>query len=153
MHSWREIAARVVPTREAEPEAQPKADYGVPAEVLAGVSALRRMAPPRGAASDEAWRQIVADAVTITHRGWASQALALGWSSLDVYGCGVVGGQEFLGLAVWLAGRRVVLIDESHAIAVQGAERTLFYRRERAVADDHPLSPIHLWEIGGKRAS
>jgi hypothetical protein len=146
VHSWRELAAAAL-----EGTAEPPAPIALSDEVRAGIAALRRMAPPPGAASDEVWRQIVADAVTIERRGWADQALALGWDPLDLFGCGWAGERIFEGLAVWLAGRSVVLLDARSAIVADGRERAIFYRRPFASDTNHSRSPVFLWSAGGGR--
>ncbi|MFD0846911.1 hypothetical protein [Sphingosinicella xenopeptidilytica] len=66
------------------------------------------------------WPQIVADALTVWTR-WAGQASALGWSAHDLFGR--------RGLAVWMKGRRLVLIDAKMAIVTQGSRSSVFYRR------------------------
>lgn len=144
MPSWRELAANVA-AQEAGQTAAPTTAGQLPDDIRDGLNALRTMAPPAGAASDEVWREIVGDAVKLARRGWVEQALALGWHPLDLFGCGTAD-DPFVGLAVWLAGRRVVLVDENSAMAISGTERSIFYRRPLG----EPPKPVLLWDLGGK---
>lgn len=80
---------------------------------------LRSMPVPSGADA-VLWPQIAADALTVWTR-WAGQASALGWSAHDLFGR--------RGLAVWMKGRRLVLIDAKTAIVTQGSRSSVFYRR------------------------
>src|SRR5689334_22340902 len=57
----------------------------LPDDLADGLARLDRMAVPRGVASD-AWAETLADASRLVADGWVSQALALGWSQLDLFG-------------------------------------------------------------------
>jgi hypothetical protein len=115
----------------------------LPPAIRMGLNSLRLNRPPR-ITNPEVWSVIVADAAGIASEGWARMALALGWHPLDLFGCSADG--DFEGLAVWLAGRRLVLIDEQSAIVAEGGRRSVFNRREHDGA-------VHLWELGTKHAA
>lgn len=110
-----------------------------------GLRRLRVMAAPHIAAP-EVWPGIVEDAARLANEGWAAQALALGWSPLHLWGCSSDrgGNPEHDGLAVWLAGRRVLLLDETSCIADSGAGR-------RSIFNRHPMEDaVMLWELGAR---
>lgn len=91
-----------------------------------------------------AWGRVVADAERLAVNGRAGQALALGWSLFDVWGSSpdVGGNPDHDGLAVWIEGRRVLLLDERTCIvATTATQRSLFNRRDVAGA-------VLLWELG-----
>ncbi len=114
-----------------------------PADVVVGLKALQAMAAPR-IARPEIWPGVVADAFRLTSEGWAAQALSLGWTPLDLWGCSPVarGNPDHEGLAVWLDGRRILLLDERTCIVDAGAgARAVFTRREPAVG-------ALLWDLG-----
>ncbi len=111
--------------------------------VAAGLDRLRTMPAPRGA-DPAAWAAVVADAVQIVSNGWAAQALALGWSELDLFGAVTDpdGDPAADGLAVKLAGRRVMAISETFAtVADDGGGRSFHYRGNSDGA-------VLLWDIG-----
>lgn len=112
----------------------------LPDDLRAGLNKLRVMiAPP--ITKPEVWPVIVEDAVGIASGGWARMALALGWNPLDLFGCSPDG--DFEGLAVWLAGRRLVLVDERSAIVAEGDRRSVFNRRGTEGA-------MFLWDLGAR---
>ena len=112
----------------------------LPDDLHAGLIRLRTMVPPN-VTHPEVWPVIVADAGVIASGGWARMALALGWHPLDLFGCSADGDYE--GLAVWLAGRRPVLIDEHSAIVAEGAGCSVFHRRGTEGA-------VFLWDLGAR---
>ncbi len=117
--------------------------HELPAACADGFARLQAMPPPR-ITRPEVWSEIVADALRLAADGWAMQALALGWTSLDLWGCSPVarGNPDHGGLAVWLDGRRILLLDERTCIVDAGAgARAVFTRREPAVG-------MLLWDLG-----
>ena len=114
-----------------------------PAEIARGLAALRTLAAPLGVDCN-GWRQVVADAGRLIAEGWAEDALALGWTALDLFGCEPLGSDDDYrnGLAVWLIGRPLVLLDADSAIARVDARRFVFSRkRDRSGC-------VLLWELG-----
>jgi hypothetical protein len=147
MSSWRDLAANILSQDDQAKRSPPPVVAGLPANLGDGLSRLRRMPPPGGARSGEVWAQIITDAVTLGKQGWAEQALRLGWHPLDLFGCGKVGSENFESLAVWLSGRRVILLDMATAIATEGSAHFVFYRLPLSAIKGSRPEPIFLWEI------
>jgi hypothetical protein len=86
---------------------------------------------------------VLADAARLASEGWASQALALGWSPFDLFGAiaSQDGDPDGNGLAVWLRGRKVLAVTETCASVEESGGRAYFNRRERSGA-------VLLWELG-----
>lgn len=140
MPNWREMAAAVLEQPAAPP---PAADsFGLDAGLAADLRRLDTMPPPR-VVGRGAWRPIVDDAMRIARDGWAASALALGWSEADLFGIGPQDDLEFAGLAVWLHGRTIVVVDEARAIVADG-DRRAAYNRRKAIGCD----PVMLWQFG-----
>ena len=141
MPNWREVAALI----EAKgPPAPSMSSYGLPEPVEVG---LRRLATsnPRRVPDKALWRGIVNDATRLASEGWASNALALGWSVHDLFGVGPNDSAEWSSLAVWLAGRALTMMDDHRAFTTSGdvyyVER---WGRPRTVF----IAPVLLWEFG-----
>lgn len=113
-----------------------------------GLIELRRRQPPKLTMPTQWWGTAV-DAVLLHTGGWTEKALRLGWSVADLYGIGPKDDQQFAGLAAWLDGREVVMIDEhgaSAALMSRGSaiEQPLRYRRR----DPHNCGPVMIWDFG-----
>lgn len=108
----------------------------LPPEIVVGLNRLRGMHVPH-ITRPEVWPEIVADAQRLASEGWAVSALGLGWSPLELWGWS----PEQEGLAVWLAGRPLVLVDDTMAIVRVGSLRSVF---NRCPATGAKL----LWEMG-----
>ena len=100
------------------------------------------MAAPR-LIRPEAWPVAVSDALGLAQAGWASKALALGWSAEDLFGAVTDrdGYADADGLAVWLCGRPVLAICETFASVGHEMGRAYFNRSDR-------LGDTLLWEVG-----
>lgn len=109
---------------------------GLPDHVRAGLNKLKPASPPRLKRPDD-WSIVVADALRIASDGWAGRAFALGWAPIELFGIG----QDYEGLAVWLDGRELRLLDKQTAIAARGNERRIFHRSSHVTAE-------WLWEWG-----
>jgi hypothetical protein len=143
--------ARLQNQTESEPPKAPKVSSGgfggsPPArfqnsELADGLLRLQGMRPPRLATPD-VWPGVVADAVWLGSEGRGGSAMALGWSLLDLFGCSPdIGGDAGKdGLAVWLNGRRDLLIGAECCILRDGQQRALFNRRPRP-------GGVLLWEL------
>ncbi len=121
----------------------------IPAPCADGLRRLRSMPSPRLVRPD-AWPRVVSDALRLARDGWASKALALGWSPLDLFGAVTdsLGDPAGDGLAVWIAGRKLLAMTADYAVVEDGpGGRSYFNRRESEGA-------VLLWAIGvsGRRA-
>jgi len=99
---------------------------------------MRTMRPPRRLINPDNWAGVVADAETLLMHGWAGQALRFGWNPLEIFGVS----DDYDGLAVWLNGHHLVLLDDRGAIALDhpgGRNRYWFHRRD-------PAGAVMLWE-------
>jgi hypothetical protein len=116
---------------------------GLPGELVTGLLKLQSMPMPR-ITLPPVWPEIVADARRLGAEGWAVQALALGWKPLELFGCcgRADSDQMQAGLAVWLAGRRVLLLDALSCMVEDGQGRSIFYGRSVAPGG------VFLWDLG-----
>ncbi len=124
----------------------PNVPQSLPAAIRAGLATLQTMAAPR-ITRPETWPGVVADAVRLASDGWAAQTIALGWTPLDLFGAitDPEGDPAADGLAVWLDGRRILLLDERTCIVAAGAgARAVFTRRE-------PAGAVLLWDISKRK--
>jgi hypothetical protein len=104
------------------------------AVVGAGLEHLRHRRAPASVAVGQ-WMIIVGDALRLRDDGWVGKALGFGWSVSDLF--------DVRGLAVWLDGRRVSLLDADGANAgpwcrgFMGPDAGRYRRQRRAVADKY----------------
>ncbi|WP_305171856.1 hypothetical protein [Sphingomonas aurea] len=133
-----------------DPEAPVEAveAFGLPAHLSADLRRLERLPAPRAIQRVENWREVVADAMRLARGGWAASALALGWTAADLFGVGSRDSWDCEGLAVWLRGRSLLLIDEHRAVAEGGAGREAFVRGGMGHGTHPTVTPIMLWEFG-----
>lgn len=164
MSSWRDFARKFDPdeserAKSAEsaispPVVSPAAPIGtigsngtaLPSYVRRGLMSLAD-APAPGVRCSEAWQGVVADALRLANEGWVERALSLGWTALDLFGAVTDhdGDPEADGLAVRLAGRKVLAISDNFA-TVQDAQngRAYLYRRGS-------VGTRVLWELGCRK--
>lgn len=133
--------AAAVLEQPAPPAAAPES-YGLDAGLAADLRRLEAMPAPR-VIGRGAWRPIVDDAMRIARDGWAASALALGWSEADLFGIGPHDDVEFAGLAVWLRGRPIVVVDVARAIVADGDRRAAYNRRSL-----RGVKSVLLWQFG-----
>lgn len=111
----------------------------LPAEWSEGVAQLGEMVRPARIRPDD-WRQIVADAARFL-RDWGSQAAALGWTTLDIFGAHPthpVERVDCVGLIAILHGAEVVAISDATICTRNRSGARLTYRR-RPLPDSIPL--------------
>jgi hypothetical protein len=125
----------------------PNVPASLPPSITNGLNQLRKMAAPN-LYRPERWPLVVSDALRLARDGWAAKAMALGWDPLDVFGAvpdphGEPAGD---GLAVWLAGRKLLALTADYAVVddVDGA-RSYFNRREQ-------IGAVLLWSLGSSRS-
>jgi hypothetical protein len=117
--------------------------------LAADLHRLGGLPAPNGLEKAGNWRGVVADALTIAREGWAAKALALGWNAGDLFGIGPWDDWDFQGLAVWLDGCRMALLDERRAVAVNAAGDRRYFVRGGPRHGTHPtISPVMLWDFG-----
>lgn len=114
----------------------------LPSAISSGLVTLKSMAAPR-LQRPERWPRVVSDALALARDGWAAKALALGWTTLDLYGAvtDAAGDPYSDGLAVWLSGRNLVAMTATCATVVDGTGQFYYNRREQVGA-------TLLWNLG-----
>ena len=115
--------------------------------IEAGLDKLRRRYPPK-VTKPVMWHGVVVDAVQIHAQGWAEKALGLGWSVLDLYGIGAKDSHDFAGLAVWLDGRKMLMLDADRAVARAYDGKHHFIRGGWGHGQDASAPPVAIWEFG-----
>ena len=149
MGSWRDVAAAVAQRREQPAPLPPVAEtFGLPDHLAASLRALEYMPAPRKIEQADRWRGIVRDALGVARDGWAANAIALGWSAGDLFGIGPRDDWEFSGLAVWLRGRSIALLDQQRASVADGDRRAAFTRGGMGHGTHPTVSHVLLWEFG-----
>lgn len=150
MASWREAAAAAM--GEGVDLAAPPAveNFGLPDDLAAALRRLEMMPAPRKLQQPSKWRAVVADAVVLARDRWAAKAMALGWTVGDLFGVGPRTDWDFQGLAVWLDGRRIIMLDEKQAIVAgdSGNCRSAFVRGGMRHGTHPIVAPVMLWELG-----
>jgi hypothetical protein len=146
---WRDVAATVM-AEGAKPAPAPLVEnFGLPDDLANALRRLERMPPPRKLVQVVNWRCVVVDAMTLARDRWAAKAMALGWSAGDLFGIGPRDDWDFQGLALWLDGRRIVLLDDSRAIAADAAGYRMSFDRGGMRHGAHPtIEPVMLWDFG-----
>lgn len=126
-----EGVAKVAKAAKVEPSLATLAGLAaLPGTIAAGIASLDEGRCPTEANASE-WAAVVRDAKRIAEDGWAHQALGLGWSPLDLFGAVTdpAGDPEADGLAVRLAGRKVLAICASFATVENGPNARAFIYR------------------------
>lgn len=149
MHSWRDVAAAAV-QRQPPVEVAAAENYGLPDDLAAALRHLETLPPPRKLERPENWRGVLTDAIALARDGWAAKALALGWTAGDLFGIGSRGDWDFQGLAVWLDGRRIVMLDDRQAIVAGPINdyRSAFIRGGMRHGAHPTTTPVMLWDFG-----
>lgn len=150
MGSWRDVAAAVAQRQQPEANSVAVENFGLPDDLAAALRRLETLPPPRKVERAANWRGVVADAMTIARDRWAAKAMALGWTAGDLFGIGPRDDWDFQGLAVWLEGRRIVLLDDKQAIVAgdPGDYRSAFVRGGMRHGTHPTIVPVMLWEFG-----
>ena len=149
MGSWRDVAAAVA-QRQEPVRRDCEASFGLSSDLAASIRRLETLPPPRKLEHPQNWPGVVADALTIAREGWAAKAIALGWTAGDLFGIGSRDDWDFQGLALWLNGRRILMLDDKHAIAVGNTAdyRSAFVRGGMRHGTHPTVTPVMLWEFG-----
>ena len=119
---------------------------GMPSELSDGLRRLAIMPAPR-LINPEAWPTAVSGALGLARDGWAEKALTLGWPALDLFGAvpDPAGDPEGDGLAVWLSGRKVLVLDEMCAVSGDANGGRFYFHRPRAAG------AVLMWNLGRGR--
>lgn len=150
MGSWRDVAAAVAQRHQPAGEPVAVEDFGLPDDLAAALRRLETMPAPQKLEQASNWRGVVADAMTIARERWAAKAIALGWTAGDLFGVGARTDWDFQGLAVWLDGRRIIMLDERQAIVSGNPrdDRSAFIRGGMRHGTHPTVTPVMLWEFG-----
>jgi hypothetical protein len=150
MGSWRDVAAAVGQRQQPEANAITVENFGLPDDLATALRRLETLPPPRKLERAANWQGVIADAMTIARDRWAAKAMALGWTAGDLFGIGPRDDWDFQGLAVWLDGRRIVLLDDKQAIVAgdPGDYRSAFVRGGMRHGTHPSIVPVMLWEFG-----
>jgi hypothetical protein len=151
MSNWRNVAATVMAegVRHSVDEV-PIENFGLPDDMAAALRRLEVLPPPRKLERPSNWRGVVADAMTLARDRWAAKAMALGWTAGDLFGVGPRDDWDFQGLAVWLNGRRILMLDSKRvtvADALNGT-RSSFDRGGMRHGTHPAIEPVMLWDFG-----
>lgn len=119
--------------------------WGLEPALTAALIALSAVPPPARIKDRGVWREIVDDALGLARDGWAATAMALGWSAYDLFGTGPDDSNQYDGLAVWLAGRAVAMLDENKVRTTCGAT---FFREDFMRPASPRVTPVYLWQLG-----
>lgn len=148
---WRDVAASVMAEGvDADVVTPAVENFGLPDDLANALRRLETMPPPRKLERAANWRGVVVDAMTLARDRWAAKALALGWTAGDLFGIGPRDDWDFQGLAVWLDGRRIVMLGDKRAIAADasGGSRSSFDRGGMRHGTHPTIDPVMLWEFG-----
>jgi hypothetical protein len=151
--NWRELAAAAL-SEQADAQqapALPEAELirlGLTEDLARKLLWMETASVPPCIGRRDAWRLAVDDALSLARSGWAGKAIGLGWANYDLFGVGAKTEDDFAGLAVWLKGRRLVLLDERGAIARQGDSRFYFNRGGFGHGRNERIGPVMLWDFG-----
>lgn len=153
MPSWREVAASLLDpqgagSQPAPAPPQPRRYSDLPPEIAEGLERLRRVPTGRFRGDAAVWARVVDDAHALALDGWAGKALALGWNAYDVFGIGKRDSLDFAGLAVWLDGRTVVVLNADRAMVRDRGGMACFERGGWGHGRDASAPPVLLWEFG-----
>ncbi len=112
-----------------------------------GLAKLRRMRPPQDYAGVHIarWRQLIGDGERFLSR-WERQATAIGWNTLDLFGCSRVkpfGRIDLSGLILLLDGRAVVEMTDTAATIAELGDRHQRFTRRRISSSEQ----VALWEL------
>lgn len=154
MPSWREVAASLlnedggsVPLDDT-PQTQPLRRYSdLPTHLAEGLERLHRIPTARFLGDTAGWARVVDDAHALALDGWAGKALALGWSAHDVFGIGKRDSLDFAGLAVWLEGRTIVVLNADRAMVRDRSVVACFERGGWGHGRDASEPPVLLWQF------
>jgi TubC N-terminal docking domain len=134
------------PAKDATSDGPPiQSVAGLPQEIAEGVHALLSADRARGI-PPQRWPQVQRDAARLAEGGWAQQALALGWSAADLFGCDQRAPWYRLdrsGLVLLTGGREVVELTVDVAALRTSTGSVLRYRRRPPARPPAAL----LWEL------
>jgi hypothetical protein len=150
MPNWKTVAAEVMGEVVAPAPLSKPENFGLPDDLTAALRRLETLPPPRKIERAANWRGVVADAMTLARDRWAAKAMALGWTAGDLFGVGARDDWDFQGLAVWLDGRRVVMLDHRQAIAAGDPPdgRSAFMRGGMRHGMHPTVARVMLWDFG-----
>ena len=146
---WRDFAAAAA-QREQQFQTPVVETFGLPDDLAADLRRLENLPPPRKIENADNWRSVVVDAMKLARDGWAAKAIALGWNAGDLFGIGPEDDWDFEGLAIWLRGRRIIILDSAKAIVAGNPAdyRSAFIRGSMRHGTHPTITPVMLWDFG-----
>jgi TubC N-terminal docking domain len=134
------------PANEVMLEGQPGQDFaGLPREIADGVRAILSADGARGI-PPQRWPRLQSDAARLIEGGWSEQALALGWTAADLFGCDRRAPWhrlDWAGLLLLISGHEIVELTAHHAALRTTTGSVLRYWRRPS-----PRPPLALlWEL------
>jgi TubC N-terminal docking domain len=118
---------------------------GLPREIADGVHAIFSADGAHGI-PPQRWPRVRSDAARLVERGWAREALALGWTAADLFGCDRRAPWHRLdraGLLLLTGGHEIIELTEDVAALRTSTGSVLRYRRRPPATPPVAL----LWEL------
>jgi hypothetical protein len=140
------LLAVTEPANEGTPEPQATASTDrLPQEIANGVSAVQSAEGARGI-PPQRWPRVQRDAARLVEGGWVQQALTLGWTAADLFGCDQCAPWHRLdrsGLLPLIGGHDIVELTAQDAALKTRTSSVLRYRRRPPARPPVAL----LWEL------
>ena len=134
------------PANDAVPDGPPvQSVAGLPREIADGVHAILSADGAQGI-PPQRWPRVQRDAARLVEGGWAQQALALGWTAADLFGCDRRAPWHRLdraGLVLLTGGHEIVELTEEVAALRTSTGSVLRFRRRPPARPPVAL----LWEL------
>jgi TubC N-terminal docking domain len=138
------LLAAAEPANEVVLEGQPGQDLaGLPREIADGVRAILSADGARGI-PPQRWPRVQRDAAQLVEGGWVREALVLGWTAAELFGCDQRAPWHRLDrLVLLISGHEIVELSGDNAALRTSTGSVLRYRRRQPA-----IPPVALlWEL------